>query len=747
MTIYTNAQCFGTALFTQNFGTGTRTGSIAGVAVPGYTYHSNFFTDMDDDRYAIASNPNSLRPVSSDWHNISGSGRMLLVNAAAAPGVFFRMNNVEVLPNKNYSFNARFANLLNSNRCGSNEVPINIRFRIETTGGVLIAQGDTGNYFRDATLTWRQQNFSFNSGNRTAINVVLLNNGPGGCGNDLAIDDISLTTYYATNTVRPPVIALTNVCTNTVNLNDAHTGTLPENATLRWYRTANRSTPLLTGTAVTAAGAGTYYAFYYDATGGCYSPVSTPVTVTITPKIDSDGDGIVDECDLDDDNDGILDTDEGYCESTSTYTLNTAATLAGANFGANGGTFNLVYTLTSGPSVSGIGASFNVPFSYSDFNNTATSVNHTWRTYATSATEFKILPNATSLYTGLPTNNTQEENHSGTSSVSVEGRMSYLLSSGRISPLGTFTTTIGNLPTNALASISSYTDLNLYSVGAAISGVGANLNTTYTSAYLAKMQAQTLVNTAAHSGTVPFASKYGTTYVWDYTALRNGSSTADDEGTRGLITIRQNTVTFCNHRDTDGDGIPDYLDLDSDGDGCPDALEGGSTFTVTDLVDSSMPGGNSGAGYTGTSTTPVINNLGNTVDLVSTSPSYGVPTIAGTGQSVGDSQNVAINNCYCTRPGDFSQYGLPTKVGITMQQKQMLWPQNIPNGHIALESKEKGFVITRVEHVSYVPDSTDSISNPIAGMLVYDIQDSCVKLFNGINWNCIKRSCNDTSSN
>ena len=94
MTIYTNAQCFGTALFTQNFGTGTRTGSIAGVAVPGYTYHSNFFTDMDDDRYAIASNPNSLRPVSSDWHNISGSGRMLLVNAAAAPGVFFRMNNV-----------------------------------------------------------------------------------------------------------------------------------------------------------------------------------------------------------------------------------------------------------------------------------------------------------------------------------------------------------------------------------------------------------------------------------------------------------------------------------------------------------------------------------------------------------------------------------------------------------------------------------------------------------------------------
>ncbi len=43
-------------------------------------------------------------------------------------------------------------------------------------------------------------------------------------------------------------------------------------------------------------------------------------------------------------------------------------------------------------------------------------------------------------------------------------------------------------------------------------------------------------------------------------------------------------------RDTDSDGIPDYLDLDSDNDGCPDAIEGGtnnSTDTISedDLVD------------------------------------------------------------------------------------------------------------------------------------------------------------------
>jgi len=38
----------------------------------------------------------------------------------------------------------------------------------------------------------------------------------------------------------------------------------------------------------------------------------------------------------------------------------------------------------------------------------------------------------------------------------------------------------------------------------------------------------------------------------------------------------------CMPRDTDGDGIPDYQDLDSDGDGCPDAIEACPGFTVNE---------------------------------------------------------------------------------------------------------------------------------------------------------------------
>lgn len=91
----------------------------------------------------------------------------------------------------------------------------------------------------------------------------------------------------------------------------------------------------------------------------------------------------------------------------------------------------------------------------------------------------------------------------------------------------------------------------------------------------------------------------------------------------------------------------------------------------------------------------------------------------------------------CTKPGDFSSTGLPTKIGITVQQKKENWPESIPNGHFALESKNKGFVITRVQNETF-------IAEPKEGMLIYDIDANCVKLYNGTTWKCLKRSCNDT---
>lgn len=88
----------------------------------------------------------------------------------------------------------------------------------------------------------------------------------------------------------------------------------------------------------------------------------------------------------------------------------------------------------------------------------------------------------------------------------------------------------------------------------------------------------------------------------------------------------------CISTDTDGDGTPDHLDLDSDNDGCPDALEGGGSFTSSQLVTAS------GA----ISSQSPNSNFGTVVD------GNGVPTATGTsGQTAGTSTNSAAQDPAC----------------------------------------------------------------------------------------------------
>lgn len=85
----------------------------------------------------------------------------------------------------------------------------------------------------------------------------------------------------------------------------------------------------------------------------------------------------------------------------------------------------------------------------------------------------------------------------------------------------------------------------------------------------------------------------------------------------------------CN-ADTDGDGIPNHLDLDSDGDGCSDAVEGTRGFSTAQTTTAS-----------GTISSQVPNqNFG-----VAVNPATGVPTIVGTGQGTSFSQNAIIKAC------------------------------------------------------------------------------------------------------
>ena len=82
----------------------------------------------------------------------------------------------------------------------------------------------------------------------------------------------------------PPLSAtsVSNVCpAATANLTTLHTGTVPSGASMVWFtNSAHTGAAYATPSAATA---GTYYAFYYDAVNDCYSPASAAVTVSINP--------------------------------------------------------------------------------------------------------------------------------------------------------------------------------------------------------------------------------------------------------------------------------------------------------------------------------------------------------------------------------------------------------------------------------------------------------------------------------
>jgi hypothetical protein len=102
----------------------------------------------------------------------------------------------------------------------------------------------------------------------------------------------------------------------------------------------------------------------------------------------------------------------------------------------------------------------------------------------------------------------------------------------------------------------------------------------------------------------------------------------------GRVEILEATITTsCTAADTDGDGIPNNLDLDSDGDGCPDAIEGSSSYTISDLTaNATFDGGSTDVTYN--LGLGLDSNLDGLLDLVGPS-----------GQGTGGSADESINSC------------------------------------------------------------------------------------------------------
>ncbi|PKV48068.1 putative repeat protein (TIGR01451 family) [Aquimarina sp. MAR_2010_214] len=343
---------------------------------------------------------------------------------------------------------------------------------------------------------------------------------------------------------------------------------------------------------VTTNGAITGLTYTTDATR--LSNVINNSTVSVC-ELDSDGDGIVDTADLDDDNDGILDTDEIGCSTlpnTFDYSVHYSdeqdPTLSTST--ENGVTFTFSRTSTAGAGVTD--ANIETSSTYSGFTNF-------W-------------------------NFSQEPNSISDNTVATIGFSKPLLVSFSL------------LDVDANTGWADKITVNGYINGSLVTLTASDftLNATYTQ-YNGLNEFEGIGNTSVDGNVqITFPVLVDTIeIIYSDSIVPTGSQR-----------IGVSSLNYCIPKDTDQDGILDYLDIDSDNDGIYDVVESGGTPSATNLGQA-----NGAVGTTPTTNgVPSTAGTGNTpTNTVGTSPADYINT-----DSDGDGCNDA-NEAYNTSYTDY----------------------------------------------------------------------------------------------
>lgn len=180
----------GDAIFFEDFGTGTSPGPQLAAGTTTYSFVTG---TPNDGSYTLLNTTPFF-----DWHRIEDhtpndiNGKSFIVNADFTAGEFFRRTVNGLCENTSYEFSSWLINLLPASGCFNAGIPINVKFQIwDTTDTQLLASGDTGPIPGTATPQWEKFGLVFQTlPGQTSVILKMLNNGEGGCGNDLAIDDI-----------------------------------------------------------------------------------------------------------------------------------------------------------------------------------------------------------------------------------------------------------------------------------------------------------------------------------------------------------------------------------------------------------------------------------------------------------------------------------------------------------------------------------------------------------------------------
>jgi gliding motility-associated-like protein len=172
-------------------------GPNPGAPLPGATTNYQYFgSDCPQDGYYTLRN-SSVSCHGNTWHTFTDhtgdpNGYFMLVNASVYPGAFYVETVRGLCANTTYEFAAWIMNVLKSSSCGGAGIQPDLTFRLERIDGAILQTYNTNNIAASNSPQWKQYGFYFTMpANISDIVLRIINNAPGGCGNDLALDDIT----------------------------------------------------------------------------------------------------------------------------------------------------------------------------------------------------------------------------------------------------------------------------------------------------------------------------------------------------------------------------------------------------------------------------------------------------------------------------------------------------------------------------------------------------------------------------
>jgi gliding motility-associated-like protein len=196
--IQTNAQLcqgsLGDPIVNITFGSGSNPGPSLTAATTAYQF---VYTDCPQDGFYTVRN-STYNCFGNTWfsfttdHTGDPNGYFMLVNAAYEPSAFYLDTVKGLCGSTTYEFAAWIMNVLLQSACNFSGIKPNLTFSIENKDGSLLQSYNTNDIPVDPGHHWKQFGFFFTTPPGVSDVVLrIFNNAKGGCGNDLALDDIT----------------------------------------------------------------------------------------------------------------------------------------------------------------------------------------------------------------------------------------------------------------------------------------------------------------------------------------------------------------------------------------------------------------------------------------------------------------------------------------------------------------------------------------------------------------------------